>query len=100
MGDGLFDPTGSVTREQLVTILHRMAGTPTGMELMFGSIYDGKFSDTGLIGDWAKQAVYWSIYEGIYCGENSEEIGTALAPKGPANRAQIAVMMIRYLNEQ
>jgi len=100
MGDGLFAPNGSVTREQLVTILHRLAGSPMGMELMRSSIYDDQYSDSGQIGDWAKASLYWSIYEGIYCGENAEEIGSTLAPKSAANRAQIAVMMIRYLNEQ
>lgn len=100
MGDGLFAPTGSVTREQLVTILHRLAGNPMGMELMLSGVYDDQYSDSGQIGDWAKASLYWSIYEGIYCGENAEEIGSTLAPKSPANRAQIAVMMIRYLNEQ
>lgn len=100
MGDGLFAPTGSVTREQLVTILHRLAGNPMGMELMLSGIYDDQYSDSGQIGDWAKASLYWSIYEGIYCGENAEEIGSALAPKSPANRAQIAVMMIRYLDKQ
>lgn len=99
MGDGLFAPTGSVTREQLVTILHRLAGTPLGGELLVSSVYDGKFSDSDQISTWAKQAMYWSIYEGIYCGEQSEEIGTMLAPRKNANRAQIAVMMIRYLEE-
>jgi len=99
MGDGLFDPTGQVTREQLVTILHRMAGTPIGGEMLVSGIYDTKFVDSDRIGDWAKQAMYWSVYEEILCGENSEDIGTKLAPKNPANRAQIAVMMIRYLNK-
>lgn len=100
MGGGLFDPAGSVTREQLVTILHRMAGTPTGMELMVSTAYDQQYADSEQIGDWAKAALYWSVFEGIYCGENSESIGDRLAPKRPANRAQIAVMMIRYLKEQ
>ena len=100
MGGGLFDPTGSVTREQLVTILHRLAGTPTSGEVMFTGVYDSQYPDSSQIGDWAKAALYWSIYEGIYCGENSEDIGSTLAPKKPANRAQIAVMMTRYLNEQ
>lgn len=100
MGDGLFAPNGSVTREQLVTILHRLAGNPMGMELMLSGIYDDQYSDSGQIGDWAKASLYWSIYEGIYCGENAEEIGSTLAPKSAANRAQIAVMMIRYLKER
>jgi len=97
IGNGKFDPNGRVTREQLVTILHRMAGKPTGMELMFAEAYNTGFSDSGKISDWAKNALYWSIYNEIYCGVRSTEVGTALYPKDPANRAQIAVMMVRYL---
>jgi len=100
MAPGIFEPNGQVTREQLVTILHRLAGTPIGEELMFTGIYDTHYSDSAQIGSWAKQAVYWAVYEGIYCGRNSVEVGTTLAPKSPANRAQIAVMMINYLNKQ
>ena len=100
MGGGLFMPNGAVTREQLVTILHRLAGNPMGMDLMLSGIYDSQYPDSKDIGEWARQAMYWSIYEGIYCGENSEDIGAVLAPKANANRAQIAVMMIRYLNNQ
>lgn len=100
MGDGTFDPTGSVTREQLVTILHRLTGTPTGMEAMFTGVYDSTFSDSGKIGSWAKAALYWSIYNEIFCGQQSVAIGNTLAPKEPANRAQIAVMITRYLDKQ
>lgn len=98
IGEGKFGPNGDVTREQLVTILHRLAGTPMGMELMFTGIYDDQYTDSGSIGDWAKNALYWSIYKGIYCGVGSEDIGTALYPKSPADRAQIAVMIVRYLD--
>ena len=100
IGDGKFDPTGSVTREQLVTILHRMAGTPTGMEAMFTGVYDSTYSDSAKIGSWAKAAMYWSIYNEIFCGQESVAIGNTLAPKEPANRAQIAVMITRYLDKQ
>ena len=98
MGEGKFEPNGQVTREQLVTILHRMAGTPSGMELMFTSVYDEQYQDSSQIGSWAKSAMYWSIYNKILCGTNAVELGSRLYPKQPANRAQIAVMMTRYLN--
>ena len=99
MGDGLFAPNASVTREQLVTILHRLAGSPSGMELMLTSTYDSQYPDSGQIGSWAKPALYWSVYKGIYCGENTADVGGRLAPKANANRAQIAVMMVRYLDK-
>ena len=99
VGDGKFDPTGNVTREQLVTILHRMAGTPVGAELMFGAQYDANHPDSDRISGWAKGAVHWSIYKGIYCGENSLDVGVELKPTAYATRAQIAVMMVRYLDK-
>lgn len=99
MGEGKFAPNATVTREQLVTILHRLAGSPMGMELMFTGIYDSQYPDSGQIGAWAKASLYWSVYNGIYCGETSTEIGAGLAPKANATRAQIAVMMIRYLEK-
>lgn len=100
VGGGRFDPNGNVTREQLVTILYRLAGSPSGMELMLSSVYDSQYPDSGQISSWAKQALYWSIYEQILCGEASEQIGTTLAPKAAVTRAQIAVMVTRYLEKQ
>lgn len=98
MSKGVFAPNGSVTREQMVTIFHRMAGNPVGMEVMFKGVYDSQYPDSGSVGSWAKNAMYWSIYNGIYCGTRSERIGSRLEPKLPATRAQIAVMIVRYLD--
>lgn len=100
VGNGRFDPNGAVTREQLVTILHRLAGSPTGMETMVGAIYDAQYADSGEIQSWAKPALYWAVYNVIYCGDGSLEIGAELLPGKPADRAQIAVMMERYLESE
>jgi len=98
MGEGKFAPNGTVTREQMVTIFHRLAGKPVGAEVMFTGIYDAQYPDSGSVGSWAKSALYWSVYNGIYCGVDAEEIGSHLQPKSPATRAQIAVMIVRYLD--
>ena len=100
VGNGLFDPYGLITREQVAVLLHRMAGSPTGMELMFSGVYDHGFSDSVLISSWAKRSLYWSIFNVIYCGVNSTEVGTELKPTDAASRAQIAVMVTRYLEER
>ena len=102
IGGGKFGPNGTVTREQIATILHRLAGKPMGMELMLGGVYDTMFPDSGKVSDWAKAGLYWTLSEGIYCGESSVSLseGSSLAPGKAANRAQIAVMMIRYLDYQ
>lgn len=98
VGNGKFDPDGPVTREQLVTILFRLSGGQSGMESTFTSAYDAAYTDAGQISAYAKPAVYWSIYHEILCGENSLTVPTALAPRAAATRAQIAVMIVRYLD--
>jgi hypothetical protein len=100
VGGGKFDPTGPITRQQLVTTLYRLAGKPVGMEVMLTSIYDSQYPDSDQIGSWAKSALYWSIYHDIYCGEASVSVGESLTPTNDADRAQIAVMMVRYLDQQ
>ena len=97
VGNGKFDPNGTVTREQLAAILHRLSGEPSGMELLLSGVYDGQFSDSGEVSDWAKNSVYWCVYSVIYCGQDSADVGSQLHPRQPADRAQIAVMMVRYL---
>lgn len=95
---GKFNPNGNVTREQVAAILFRLAGSTSGMELMFTSIYDDYYKDEQTISSYAKSAVYWCIYNYIYCGEASVAEGDTLAPKADATRGQIAVMMVRYLD--
>lgn|GEM_PF-1393739 len=93
-----FDPQGNVTREQMMTILYRLAGSPTGMEIMWTSAYDSMLQDSASISSWAKNAVYWSIYNDILCGEQSVKLGSSAVPGAAATRSQIAVSIIRYLD--
>lgn len=94
-----FDPNGKVTREQMMTILYRLAGSPTGMEIMWTSAYDSMLQDSASISSWAKNAVYWSIFHDILCGEQSVELGNIVAPREAATRSQIAVSIVRYLDK-
>ena len=93
-----FNPDGNVTREQVAAILFRLAGSTSGMELMFTSIYDDYYTDDEKISSYAKAAVYWCIYNYVYCGEASVAEGDTLAPKADATRGQIATMIVRYLD--
>ncbi len=99
-GNGKFDPNGTISRQEVVTILHRLAGTPIGMEAMLTTVYDSQYPDSPQVAAWAKSALYWSIYQSIYCGTQSMDVGQTLEPTSAASRAQIAVMMTRYLNEK
>ena len=100
IGDGKFGPNGNVTREQLATILHRMSGGTAGMEALFTSIYNDYFTDEEKISAYAKSAVYWCVFNEVYCGEAAETVGDTLAPKADATRGQIAVMINRYLDRE
>lgn len=97
---GKFGPDGNVTREQLATILFRLSGGASGMEMLFTSIYDAHFTDEEQIADYAKAATYWCVFNKVYCGESVVDLNdtTVIAPKADATRGQIAVMMIRYLD--
>jgi hypothetical protein len=100
VGNGRFSPQGNVTRQQVATTLYRLSGSNTGMEALFTSLYDAQYPDSGDLGAWAKSAVYWAIYNEIYCGQSSVSVGATLTPKLPATRAQIAVMVVNYETEQ
>lgn len=99
-GGTKFEPYWPVSREQVALILHRLSGEPKGMELMLTNTYDNLFKDSAQIHSWAKAGVYWAVYQEIYCGTASANVGTYLTPTSDATRAQIAVMMVRYLNNQ
>ena len=82
------NPTGQITREQLVTILWRYAGYPVLAD------YPGlaQYSDAGDIASYAQQAMAWAHQKGIISGTSA----TTLNPTGTATRAQVAAIVMRY----
>ena len=93
--NGISDGTngkGKVTREQLVTMLYRVA-VKNGMDVtVSGAALD--FADAASISAFAQEAMQWAIENGIINGMSE----TTLAPQGPATRAQIAIIMVRFEN--
>lgn len=96
VGHNRFNPDGTLTREQLAQILMNKSGQKSGTEIMFTTIYDSQYKDSGSTSNWAKPALYWSLYNGVLCGSDSVEIKDTLNAKQPASRAQIAVMLVKY----
>lgn len=84
-----FAPEGVLTREQLATILHRMAGLPAAEADL------SSFPDAGKISAFAGDAMTWAVEQGILQGDNAGN----LMPVGNASRAQIATILMRYLNQ-
>lgn len=79
-----FDPESQVNRAMLVTLLHRLAGEPTG------SVNAG-FSDVP-VGQWYTQAVNWSAHSGVVSGYGDGTFG----PMDPITREQLAAVLFRY----
>jgi len=79
-------PEAPVSREQLVTLLWRCAGQPEGEPLT-------GFTDTDEISGWAEEAMAWAAGEGILTGKP----GGRLDPKTGATRAEVAVLMERFV---
>lgn len=92
-GDG-FDPKAPVTRQEAMKILFAFSGGQNGAELLLRSTYDDAFSDSGEVAAWAKNSMYWAIYQGIINGMDG-----ALAPKGLTTRAQLAKILVEYQNK-
>lgn len=79
-----FSPEGTLTRAQLVTILHRLAGSPavTG-ENPFRDVPDGL---------WYSQAILWASSNGIAKGMTTE----TFEPDTPVTREQLVTFFARY----
>lgn len=94
-GDTTFDPFGYLQRQAAMKILFAYSGGKSGMELMLTESYDEAFADSGKIADWAKNAVYWGYYQGLINGIG----GGQLSPTTGATRAQLAKILVNYLNK-
>jgi hypothetical protein len=88
-----FEPEATLTREAGMKILHLYSGGATGGEIQFFAIYDGLLTDSEEISSWAKSSVYWGIYNKLISGTSDKTI----SPKGTATRAQLARILVSYL---
>lgn len=88
---GISDGTNAdalITREQMVTMLYRYAGSPVA-----GGMAISEFTDGASVSDYATDAVTWALSEGILTGMGDG----ILAPQGTATRAQAAAMLMRFV---
>ena len=88
-----FDPNGNVTREQIAAILYRYAGSPAASS----SALNG-FADRSAVSSYAVTAMQWAVGNGIITGVSTNG-RTTLSAKNNATRAEVAVMLHRYLTK-
>ncbi len=84
------NPNRDITREELIAMLYRYAGSSgvTGDLTAFG--------DADSVSEWAADAMNWAVKQGILTGNSAG----LLDPDGPATRAQVAAMLMRYLEKE
>ncbi|MBR2575720.1 MAG: S-layer homology domain-containing protein [Firmicutes bacterium] len=87
-----FEPKSNVTRQEAMKMLFNYSGGQRGMEAMFTSTYDNRYTDSSEIADWAKDALYWGIYNTLISGTSD----TMLEPGGTATREQLAKILVIY----
>ena len=90
MEEGISDGTNmdqGMTREQLALMLYRYAGSPA----VSGDV--DAFADKDSISSWATQAMVWAVQEGLISGVGDN----TLNPQGQATRAQVATILMRFI---
>lgn len=87
ISDDLFSPAQKLNRGMTVTILHRLAGTPSAET-------PNRFSDVE-DGSWYEDAVSWASSREIVTGYDEESFG----PSDDITREQMAVIFYRYAKD-
>lgn len=91
MGEGLFAPNMEITREQMVAMLYNYAKYK-GYDVT-ASADLSTFADSANVSAWAQPAMQWAVAEGYISGMG----GSLLAPQGTATRAEIASVIMRFM---
>ena len=89
--DGTFRPDQPVQRQQLVAMLFRYAAF-CGMSAVTLEENLLSFRDVGAVSGYARPAMNWAVGQGILLGSENY-----LMPREQATRAQVAMVLHRYL---
>ena len=84
------NPTGPVSRQQLVTMLYRYAVKQN--TALSGSKDISTYADADSVSGYAKDAIAWAVGNGIVSGTS----GNRLNPQGSATRAHFAAFLYRF----
>lgn len=87
----LFAPGKSLTRQELVTFLHRFA-KHMGYDVTASADLSA-YTDAGVVRPYAVEAFQWAVAEGIIKGTTA----TTLSPEATTTRAQVCLMVYRMI---
>ena len=95
MDDTHFMPDSQITREQLVAILYRYAKAKE-IDVSVGENTNIlSYEDFNELSEYAISALQWGCGSGLIKGRTN----STLSPKGTATRAEVATMIMRFVNE-
>ena len=93
MSEGITDgtnPEATITREQLAVMLYRYAGSSAVSASLTG------YADAASVSDWAQDGMNWAVSQSVITGKT----GSVLDPQGTASRAEVATMLMRFIQNQ
>ena len=90
IGDGLFDPTANVTREEFAQMMYNYASYKEYDLTLEGDL--SPFEDASAISGWAETAMSWANGSGLI---NGHDDGT-IDPQGTTTRAQAASILMNF----
>ena len=96
MENGISDGTnmeGKITREQLAAMLYRYAKMK-GYDVSASASLSG-YADASSVSSWATDAMRWAVSAGLINGRTA----TTLAPQGNATRAEVASILMRFMQK-
>ena len=88
-----FAPNAPITREQLAAILFRYAKA-CGYDVSARAELTA-YADAAQVSTWAGDAMRWAVASGLISGRS----GAQLAPKGEATRAEVAVILMNFVQK-
>lgn len=91
IGDGLFDPTANVTREEFAQMMYNYASYKEYDLTLEGDL--SQFEDASAISGWAETAMSWANGSGLI---NGHEATGLIDPAGTTTRAQAASIITNF----
>ena len=96
-GSNSFGPDDPITREQMATMLYRYAQYKKYDVSVGENTNILSYADSDQLGEWAVPAMQWACGAGLINGTGD---GSTLSPQGQATRAQAAVMLMRFCENE
>lgn len=91
IGNGKFDPEGTMTIEQIAAVLYGFAGRP---EVNVNAVLAG-YADYGEVSQWSRLAMAWAIQNAVVKPAD----GGLLRPGKVASRADLAQIMVNFVKK-